>query len=75
MPSNEHKEDDMFTRRMKTVAALLAASALVASGAALAAGVSDGEIVLGTHLDLSGPTAAARTRADIMPGICHSDLP
>lgn len=49
----------MFTRRMKTVAALLAASALVASGAALAAGVSDGEIVLGTHLDLSGPTAAA----------------
>ena len=39
----------------KTAAALAAAALL---GAAHAGGVTDNEIVLGTHLDLSGPTAA-----------------
>ncbi|MBU3738316.1 MAG: hypothetical protein FGM55_05105 [Rhodoferax sp.] len=44
-------------KRIKTtlLAALVAAGI---TGAALAAGVSDKEIVLGTHLDLSGPVAA-----------------
>ncbi len=41
------------------LAAALAAGAFALSGAAFAAGVTDSEIVLGTHLDLSGPTAAA----------------
>ena len=39
----------------RTIAALLAASS---PWAALAAGVSDKEIVIGTHMDLSGPVAA-----------------
>lgn len=38
--------------------AVLLSAALVAASGARAAGVSDKEIVLGTHLDLSGPVAA-----------------
>ncbi len=50
----------MFSKGIKALIAAAAAGTLFASGAAsAAAGVSDGEIVLGTHLDLSGPTAAA----------------
>ena len=49
----------MFAGMTRNFAAALAAGAFAASGAALAAGVTDSEIVLGTHLDLSGPTAAA----------------
>lgn len=37
----------------------LLAAALLAAGAAHAGGVTDTEIVVGSHLDLSGPTAAA----------------
>ncbi|MFM7570495.1 MAG: ABC transporter substrate-binding protein [Betaproteobacteria bacterium] len=37
----------------------MAAAALAWAGAVHAAGVSDTEIVIGSHLDLSGPTAAA----------------
>lgn len=37
---------------------VIAAAALALAGSAGAAGVSDTEIVLGSHLDLSGPTAA-----------------
>lgn len=40
------------------VLAITAAAALLALGSAQAAGVSDTEIVIGSHLDLSGPTAA-----------------
>ena len=39
-------------------ALLAAAAGLALTAPALAAGVSDAEIVIGTHLDLSGPTAA-----------------
>ena len=42
----------------RTTLLALAAGALAASGLALGAGVSDSEIVIGSHLDLSGPTAA-----------------
>jgi len=38
---------------------VMAAAALAWAGAVHAAGVSDTEIVIGSHLDLSGPTAAA----------------
>jgi branched-chain amino acid transport system substrate-binding protein len=37
---------------------VMAAAALAWAGAVHAAGVSDAEIVIGSHLDLSGPTAA-----------------
>lgn len=37
---------------------VIAAAALAWAGTAAAAGVSDTEIVIGSHLDLSGPTAA-----------------
>ena len=45
---------------MKTIhrRTLLAAACALALAPAWAAGVSDTEIVIGTHLDLSGPTAA-----------------
>jgi len=50
----------MFSKGIKALVATAAAGTLLASGAAIAAaGVSDNEVVLGTHLDLSGPTAAA----------------
>ncbi len=47
----------MFTRRLKQ-AVLAAGLATGIAGSAMAAGVSATEIVLGTHLDLSGPVAA-----------------
>src|SRR5215510_13122419 len=50
-----------MARRMNTAARLLLAAAGLAAfaGSSLAGGISDKEIVLGTHLDLSGPVAAA----------------
>jgi len=43
---------------MQTKALLGAALALALASGAHAAGITDTEIVLGTHLDLSGPVAA-----------------
>lgn len=45
---------------MKTWKQILAAGAIALAGSqAMAGGVSDNEIVLGTHIDLSGPAASA----------------
>lgn len=46
------------TKRQWMTAALAALAAAAAPWAAQAAGVSDKEIVVGTHMDLSGPVAA-----------------
>lgn len=57
----------MFERFAWLLAAPLVAGAVTATGSVFAAGVSDNEIVLGTHLDLSGPASA--TMPDLRNGM------